>query len=148
LWTTVAAILLQAAAKAPLTNSGSYFSHNAGMPENSQAPRMIDIPRNLKPYFLCLLRKGPQWDDPQGQEGLMALQLAFLRRQTEAGNIVMTGPVLDPASDLTGVSVLRAANLEEAQSLANDDPAIKSGRLVAEVRPVFLPSLDGVRVEY
>lgn len=118
------------------------------MPENSRAPRMTDVPRNLKPYFLVLLRRGPQWDVPQGQEDLMPLQLAFLRRQTEAGKVILTGPVLDEADDLTGVSVMRAANIAEAQALAKDDPAVRAGRLIAEVRPVYLPSLDAVRVEY
>jgi uncharacterized protein YciI len=118
------------------------------MPENSKAPRMVDVPRNLKPYFLCLLRKGPQWDNPSGQEDLMPLQLAFLREQTEAGKIVMTGPVLDQNDGLTGISLVQAENLEQAQAVANADPAVKAGRLVVEVRPVFLPALDGVRVEY
>jgi uncharacterized protein YciI len=118
------------------------------MPENSRAARSADVPRNLKPYFLCLLRKGSRWDDPRGQEDLMPQQLAFLRAQTEAGGIVMTGPVLDASSEITGVSVLRAESLEAAQALVADDPAVKAGRLVAEIRPVYLPSLDGVRVEY
>ena len=118
------------------------------MPENSRAPRTVDVPRNLKPYFLALLRRGPHWDVPHNHEELMPLQLAFLRRQTEAGNIVLTGPVLDQTDDLTGISILRAANLAEAQALANQDPAVQAGRLVAEVHPVYLPSLDGVRVQY
>lgn len=78
----------------------------------------------------------------------MPRQLEFLRRHTEAGNIVMTGPVLDQADDLTGISVLHAADLQEARSLVDEDPAVKAGRLVAEIRPVYLPSLDGVCVEY
>jgi len=109
---------------------------------------MDDVPRNLKPYFLVLLRRGPHWDDPHQHEELMPLQLAFLRRQTEAGNVVLTGPVLDQADNLTGISILRAANLAEAQALAESDPAVQAGRLIAEVRPVYLPSLDEVRVQY
>jgi len=118
------------------------------MPENSKAPRITDVPRNLKPYFLCLLRKGPHWDVTQGHEDLMSLQLAFIRRQTELGKLLMTGPVVDQADSLTGISVIRAENLQEAQALANEDPAVQAGRLFAEVRPVFLPLLDAVRVEY
>lgn len=118
------------------------------MPEETQAPRNADVPRNLKPYFLCLLRKGAQWDVTQGQEDLMPRQLAWLRRQTEAGKIVVAGPVLDRADGLTGISVIRVASLDEAQALANEDPAVKAGRLLAEVKPMYLPSLDEVRVEY
>jgi uncharacterized protein YciI len=113
---------------------------------------MADIPRNLKPYFLCLLRKGPQWDVTHGHEDLMPLHLAFLRRHAEAGSIVSTGPALghlhNPSDDVTGIIILRAESLEEAQALTAEDPAIRAGRLIADLRPVFLPSLDGVRVEY
>jgi uncharacterized protein YciI len=122
------------------------------MPENSKAPRTADVPRNLKPYFLCLLRKGPQWDRPQGHEDLMSQQLAFLRRQSEAGKFLLTGPALghmqNPGDDVTGIIIMQAENLNQAQALAAEDPAVKAGHLVAEVRPVFLPALDDVRVEY
>lgn len=122
------------------------------MPENSQAPRIADVPRNLKPYFLCLLRKGPQWDVTLGHEDLMPLHLAFIRRHTENGTIVFAGPALghtqDPSDDVTGITILRAENLETAQVLASQDPAVQAGRLIAELRPVFLPSLDDVRVDY
>lgn len=118
------------------------------MPENSKSPRMTDVPRNLKPYFLCLLRKGPQWDNPAGQEDLMPRQLAWLRAQTEAGNIILAGPVVEQESDATGISLIRAENKQEAQTIAAEDPAVKAQRLVAEVRAVFLPSLDAVKVEY
>ena len=122
------------------------------MPENSKAPRNADVPRNLKLYFLCLLRKGPHWDQTQGHDDLMPQQLAFLRRQTEAGTILLAGPALghtqNPSDDVTGVTILRAENLEAAQTIALQDPAVQAGRLIAELRPVFLPSLDNVRVEY
>lgn len=82
----------------------------------------------------------------------MPLQLAFLRRQTELGKLLMAGPVLpsgpDEEDDLTGIFIVQAANLQEAQALASEDPAVQAGRLTADVRPVFLPSLDGVHVEY
>lgn len=118
------------------------------MPENSQAPRTADVPRNLKSYFLCFLRKGPQWDVTQGHEDLMLLHLAFFRRQIEAGKMVMAGPVLEENDELRGICILRAENREAAQAEANEDPAIKSGHLTVQVLPALLPSLDAVKVEY
>jgi uncharacterized protein YciI len=113
---------------------------------------MADVPRNLKPYFLCLFRKGPHWDIPKDHEDLMPAQLAFLRHQTEAGNFLLAGPVLghmqDPTDDVTGIAIIHASNFKEAQTLANEDPAVQAGRLIAEVRPVFLPALDAIRVQY
>lgn len=122
------------------------------MPENSTAPRIVDVPRNLKPYFLCLLRKGPQWDNPQGHEDLMPRHLAFIRHHTQAGAIVFAGPALghaqNPSDDVTGITILRAENLQHAQSLTSQDPAVQAGHLIADLRPVFLPSLDALHVEY
>jgi uncharacterized protein YciI len=111
-------------------------------------PRMRDVPRNLKGYFLCLLRKGPQWNETSDSPELMLQHLAFLRAQLEARRFLVTGPVVDNADDLVGITILEAGSAEEALELANHDPGARAGRLRMEIRPVFLPSLDGVRVEY
>jgi uncharacterized protein YciI len=118
------------------------------MPESSEAPRKPDVPRSLNPYFLCLLRKGPQWDITQGHEDLMLLHLAFFRQQIEAGKMVLAGPILDETDTLRGICILRAEDLDAAKAAANQDPAIKTGHLTAEVLPALLPSLDSVKVEY
>jgi hypothetical protein len=47
-----------------------------------------------------------------------------------------------------GISILDAPSAEEALKLANQDPGAQSGRLWMEIRPVLLPALDPVRVEY
>lgn len=111
-------------------------------------PRMKDVPRNLKGYFLCLLRKGPKWNETSDSPELMLEHLAFLREQMESRRFLVAGPVVDNADDLVGVSIISAENAAEAQALANLDPGAVAGRLQMEIRPVFLPSLDGVRVEY
>lgn len=111
-------------------------------------PRMKDVPRNLKGYFLCLMRKGPQWNETGDSPELMLAHLAFLRAQAEARRFVMTGPVVDDVDDLVGITIFQAESVEEARALVEDDPGVRAGRLRMEVRPVFLPALDGVRVEY
>jgi uncharacterized protein YciI len=115
--------------------------------------RQKDVPRNLKPYFLCLFRKGDKWNETQDSPDLMPRQLAFLREQMEARRFLITGPVLagqgsDPNDDLVGIAILTAENLEAAQSLANQDPGAQAGRLRMEIHPILLPSLEPVRVEY
>ena len=111
-------------------------------------PRMTDVPRNLKGYFLCLLRKGPRWNETSDSPELMLQHLAYLRAQLEARRFLVAGPVVDNADDLVGISIIAASSAGEAQELANLDPGAVAGRLRMEVRPVFLPLLDGVRVEY
>jgi uncharacterized protein YciI len=110
--------------------------------------RLKDVPRNLKGYFLCLLRKGPQWNETGDSPELMLAHLAFLRAQLEARRFMLAGPIVDDADDLVGITILQAESLEEASTLANEDPGARAGRLRMEIRPVFLPALDGVRAEY
>jgi hypothetical protein len=50
--------------------------------------------------------------------------------------------------EFTGVLLIAAATYEAALRLAENDPGVQAGRLVAEVHPVLLPDLDTVRAVY
>ncbi len=116
------------------------------MSENT-VPRPVpkDVPRNLKPYYLCFLTKAERWDNPEGAETLMPAQLAFLRAQIEAGAYKLAGPV-GGGGAIVGFSLLEAPSAEAALALANRDPAVLAGRVTARVLPVILPSVDAARV--
>src|ERR1700761_3381549 len=105
--------------------------------------RMADVPRNLKPYFLCLLKKGPRWNITDGNEDLMPRYLAYLRHETEARRILFAGPVTD-GGDIIATVVLEAAKIEDATAVANANPGVASGHFVVELHPCFFPSLDAV----
>jgi uncharacterized protein len=115
----------------------------------SNRVRVNDVPRDIEPYFVGLLRKGEQWNDTQGDEAanLMAHQLAFLREQIEAGRYLLAGPIMDDAS-LAGLIIISAKTIQEARAIAAEDPGVKTGRLAIEVHPVFLPSLKGYKVRF
>jgi uncharacterized protein YciI len=119
--------------------------HNEDM--SSSSPRRPDVPRNLKPYFLCILRKGPRWNVTEGNEDLMLKYLAFLRRETEARCILLAGPITD-GGEIIGTIILEAATEEEAAVSVNANPGVQSGHFLAELHPCFLPALDNVKVEY
>jgi uncharacterized protein YciI len=110
---------------------------------------MRDVPKNLKPYFLGLLRRGPRWNETEGPEAaeLLPQHLAYLREQSEAGRYIAAGPVLSEG-DLTGVLLIAAESQQAALALAQNDPGVRAGRLAAEVLPLLLPSLDSVRAVY
>jgi uncharacterized protein YciI len=123
---------------------------------NPKEVGMRDVPKNLKPYFLGLLRRGPRWNETEGAEAaeLVPRHLAYMREQSEAGRYRLAGPVL-PAdrthpggSDFAGVLLISAETLEAATALVENDPGVRAGRLAAEVHPVLLPALDGVRAVY
>jgi uncharacterized protein len=60
--------------------------------------------------------------------------VAFLRRRAGDGSLVAAGPLGD--ADGEGMTVLRAASLEEARRLAEeDDLAVAGGVLRVTVRP-------------
>ena len=116
---------------------------------NPKETGMRDVPKNLKPYFLGLLRRGPRWNETEGPEAaeLLPRHLAYLREQSEAGRYMAAGPVLDE-SDVAGVLLIAAETQEAAAALAGNDPGVRAGRLAVEVHPVLLPALDGVQAVY
>lgn len=116
---------------------------------NPKETGMRDVPKNLRPYFLGLLRRGPRWNETEGPEAaeLLPRHLAYMREQSEAGRYLAAGPVLDE-SEFAGVLLISAETLEAASAVAQNDPGVQAGRLAVEVHPVLLPALDAVRALY
>src|SRR5262245_15842911 len=59
--------------------------------------------------------------------------MANIRSMSQSGALVAAGPFLD-AGDLRGIYIFKVDSAEQAQSLSDSDPAIKTGRLRAQVR--------------
>ncbi len=116
---------------------------------NPKETGMRDVPKNLKPYFLGLLKRGPRWNETEGPEAaeLLPKHLAYLREQSEAGRYLAAGPVLDQG-ELAGVLLISAETIEAAADLVQNDPGVRAGRLAVEVHPVLLPALEVVRAVY
>jgi uncharacterized protein YciI len=86
--------------------------------------------------FVVFHTPGPGWQQGKGmfeQEGLQG-HVAHYRKLFDAGKLAMGGPHLDAKS---GGMMIPAAGVseEEIRAFAAEDPAVKSGLLVAEVRP-------------
>jgi uncharacterized protein YciI len=112
-----------------------------------QFPQGANIPKNMKPYFLCLLEKGEKWTPVQFADPAMQEHLAYIRGEVEAGKYVVAGPVLDQGR-IGGMAIINAASLEEAQKIVNRDKMVQSGRYTAEIHPVMLADLSALRTEY
>jgi uncharacterized protein len=110
---------------------------------------MKNIPRDVEPYFIALLLKGPRWNDNQGEDvaDLVPRQLAFIREQVEAGRYLLAGPITGDGP-LVGISIIAAGNADEALAIAAADPGVQAGRLRVEVHPTYLPSLKQLRINY
>lgn len=112
-----------------------------------EVPQGENIPKKMKPYFLCLLEKGERWTPVQFADPAMQEHLAYVREQVEAGKYVVAGPALDQGR-IGGMAIINAATIEEAQKIVNADKMIQSGRLTAEIHPVMLADLSALHTEY
>lgn len=84
-------------------------------------------------YQVAFYRKGPAWtpgDTPELKQ-LQSAHLAHIGKMAESGKLIIAGPFTDNG-DLRGMLIFRIDSLDEARALAEQDPAVKAGRLVLE----------------
>jgi uncharacterized protein YciI len=110
-------------------------------------PQGPNIPKDIRPYFLCLLEKGEKWTPVPFEDPAMQEHLAYIREQVEAGKYVVVGPALDQGR-IGGMAIINAASMEEAQKIVNADKMVQGGRLTAEIHPVMLADLSALHIEY
>ena len=108
------------------------------MTDNTNEPEeAFEIPEGMTVCYLRLIKRGPLWTPGETPEleRLQQAHLAYNRKLSKAGILFLNGPMLDDQGDLRGASIMRAGSLEEAQTLADGDPAVQAGRLLCEVHP-------------
>ena len=89
-------------------------------------------------YQVAFLKRGPNWTPTETPEtkAIQEGHMANIRRMGATGKLVIAGPFADDG-DLRGLFIFRVDTLEEAKALAEQDPAVKAGRLVLEWHPWF-----------
>lgn len=89
----------------------------------------------MQQYFMVFLKSGPQRSQSKSEaDSLQTLHLQHLERMFEMGYADISGPFGD-SGDIRGITIYNVPNIAMADSLANLDPMVKSGRLVVEVHP-------------
>lgn len=91
----------------------------------------------MKQYFMCFLKEGPKRDQgPTEAAEIQEKHLAHLSQLAANRKICLAGPFADD-SGIQGVVIFSTPTYEEAVTLANDDPAVKAGRLIVEIHPFW-----------
>src|SRR5690242_18083658 len=76
------------------------------------------------------------------EEGaVMGVHRAHLADLHASGVLTLAGPTFGPVN--TGIAVIEAADEEAARAIMNSDPAITSGLMTGELRPMRVAFLRG-----
>ena len=89
----------------------------------------------LDSYTFVLLKRGPRADELSEDElsQLQEQHLAHLDAMRELGALLVAGPFSDqPDESLRGFGLYRT-DLEETRRLAEQDPAVRAGRIAVDV---------------
>ncbi|QCX02055.1 hypothetical protein FGM00_18765 [Aggregatimonas sangjinii] len=89
----------------------------------------------MQQYFIAFLKRGPNRSQSKPEaDSLQTLHMAHLGKMYDMGYADISGPFGDDG-DIRGITVYNTPTLAVADSLANADPMVKSGRLVIEIHP-------------
>jgi len=107
----------------------------------SQAPREFEMKDGdttyiMKQYFMGFLMRVP--DKPElDSVKVMEIQQAhqdYMSANAKTGTLLIAGPFGDDG-DMRGIVIYDVATKAEADSIINNDPAVKAGRLAIDVKP-------------
>jgi uncharacterized protein len=97
---------------------------------------------DLEAFELVLLRRPPDAPDYPDEEldRIQRAHVAFLADMRATDQMVTNGP-LDgqPDPSLRGVAFYRTGSLERSRQLAENDPAVRAGRLTVEIMTWYAP---------
>ncbi len=89
-------------------------------------------PPNLFVYKLIPPRPSFAGDMSDAEAAVMAEHGAYWQGHTDAGRVVVFGPVVD-SSGSWGLAVVRAESADEVSALGREDPAVTSGTCTFDV---------------
>jgi uncharacterized protein YciI len=103
----------------------------------AQNKQKADPASQIKQFWLVLLKKGPiRNQDSLTAAKIQAGHMANITRLYEAGTLKVAGPFAEETL-AQGLFIFDCSNKSELESLLQTDPAIKTGRLVAEIHPWY-----------
>ena len=83
--------------------------------------------QKAKQYCVFVFKAGPTRNQPDAEQ-IQWEHIRYLFRLREEGRLLITCAVMGKAETMC-IGVLNTTNLEEAQSILDEDPNVKAGRL-------------------
>ena len=101
--------------------------------------KTADVGRLARTWLVLLRRpaSAPSYDEKRLQE-IQTGHMANIRKMAASGDLVAAGPFGDDGT-LRGIFVFGTADRERVRALVAEDPAIKAGRLEAEILSWSIP---------
>jgi uncharacterized protein YciI len=91
----------------------------------------------MKTYVMAFLKSGPvKIQDSLQRAVLLRKHLKNIRRLAAEGTLIVAGPFLDNQT-IRGVFIFNVESIQEAQKIAETDPAVKAGVFVLELHPWY-----------
>lgn len=103
----------------------------------------LPIPEEWSTLYAWFLVANAEYE-PRAEDEERAITAAHiqyqLRLQADGRAIAGGGLGAGPGESIVGLTILRVESLAAAQALADADPAVEAGRLVARVREWWVPA--------
>ncbi|MCC5879780.1 MAG: hypothetical protein JJU03_07795 [Idiomarina sp.] len=103
---------------------------------------ILEMPSDWDTLYVVLLTEGPEYDDnsaPAETQATMYQHIQYQLGLQDSGKAIAGGGFGEASDGMIGLTLLRAESLEEAQRIANDDPAVVAGRFHALVKTWYIP---------
>ncbi len=112
------------------------------VPAHAQA-QDLPLPTEWSTHYAWFLESNPAYE-PQADSAESALTAAHIQYQLRLqrdGHAIAAGGLAPREGDpVIGLTILRAATLADAQAMAEADPAVRAGRILARVREWWVPT--------
>lgn len=96
-------------------------------------------------YVVGILRRGPNVSHSKEEAAkIQKAHLAHIQQMADTGKLIVAGPFTANNQDARGMFIFKATP-DEAKALAEQDPAVKAGRLILDLYPWYAAS--GLRVD-
>ena len=113
--------------------------------QSSGEEKPVTMPQQSEQSFVIIYRPRPtlvqsiiSQNIPEREAKIIGEHGQYLRRLLKSGKVVLVGRTLAGNPEDFGIAVLTVKSEADARSLVENDPAVRTGVFLAELRPFYL----------